>query len=186
MVATNPLEDAKLPTTRLRMTSVSCLGLILWCLSFYTLIPFYGLCFPLQTVPPIYPHMITSLMWTLPLCWPRLFLIVLTCITNLSFPWHHTPFVLAYSPFTWSHILLTDHSHPPSCLCFSFRTGLLRVLTYTNSIVVQIPDVTYDVMTTPVYKISECGRVTPQLWYLRKSSALLCLSVIKDKSELNE
>ena len=34
MVATNPSEDAELPTTRLRMTSVPCLGLILWCLSF--------------------------------------------------------------------------------------------------------------------------------------------------------
>ena len=45
----------------------------------------------------------------------------------------------------------------------SFRTGLLRVLTHTDSIVVQIPDVIYDVMTTPVYKISECGGVTPQL-----------------------
>ena len=33
MVATDPSEDAELPTTRLRMTSVPCLGLILWCLS---------------------------------------------------------------------------------------------------------------------------------------------------------
>ena len=45
----------------------------------------------------------------------------------------------------------------------SLRTGLLRVLTHTDSIVVQIPDVIYDVMTTPVYKISECGGITPQL-----------------------
>ena len=34
MVATDPSEDAKLPTTRLRMTSVPCLGLILRCPSF--------------------------------------------------------------------------------------------------------------------------------------------------------
>ena len=34
MVATNPSEDAELPTTRLRMTSVPCLGLILRCPSF--------------------------------------------------------------------------------------------------------------------------------------------------------
>ena len=34
MVATDPSEDAELPTTRLRMTSVPCLGLILWCPSF--------------------------------------------------------------------------------------------------------------------------------------------------------
>ena len=45
----------------------------------------------------------------------------------------------------------------------SFWTGLLRILTHTDSIVVQIPNVTYDVITTPVYKISECGGVTPQL-----------------------
>ena len=45
----------------------------------------------------------------------------------------------------------------------SLQTRLLIVLTHTDSIVVQIPDVTYDVMTTPVYKISECGGVTPQL-----------------------
>ena len=36
MVATNPSEDAELPTTRLRMTSVPCLGLILRCPSFFT------------------------------------------------------------------------------------------------------------------------------------------------------
>ena len=34
MVATDPSEDAELPTTRLRMTSVPCLGLILQCPSF--------------------------------------------------------------------------------------------------------------------------------------------------------
>ena len=34
MVATDPSEDAELPTTRLRMISVPCLGLILRCLSF--------------------------------------------------------------------------------------------------------------------------------------------------------
>ena len=34
MVATDPSEDAELPTTRLRMTSVPCLGLILRCPSF--------------------------------------------------------------------------------------------------------------------------------------------------------
>ena len=50
MVATDPSEDAELPTTRLRMTSVPCLGLILRCLSFYTFITFYGLCSPLQTI----------------------------------------------------------------------------------------------------------------------------------------
>ena len=50
MVATDPSEDAELPTTRLRMTSVPCLGLILRCPSFYTFITFYGLCFSLQTI----------------------------------------------------------------------------------------------------------------------------------------
>ena len=50
MVATDPSEDAELPTTRLQMTSVPCLGLILRCLSFYMFISFYGLCFPLQTI----------------------------------------------------------------------------------------------------------------------------------------
>ena len=34
MVATNPSEDVELLTTRLQMTSVPCLGLILWCPSF--------------------------------------------------------------------------------------------------------------------------------------------------------
>ena len=59
MVATDPSEDAELPTTRLRMTSVPCLGLILRCPSFYTFIPFYGLCFPLQTITahiPLYDY----------------------------------------------------------------------------------------------------------------------------------
>ena len=59
MVATDPSGDAELPTTRLRMTSVPCLGLILRCLSFYTFITFYGLCFPLQTIIahiPIYDY----------------------------------------------------------------------------------------------------------------------------------
>ena len=50
MVATDPSEDAELPTTRLRVTSAPCLGLILRCPSFYTFISFYGLCFPLQTI----------------------------------------------------------------------------------------------------------------------------------------
>ena len=69
--------------------------------------------------------------------------------------------------------LIIHLSHDPAfCLLIiltlliafvSFWTGLLKVLTHTNSIVVQIPDVTYDVMTTPVYKISECGGITPQL-----------------------
>ena len=59
MVATDPSEDTELPTTRLQMTSVPCLGLILRCLSFYTFIPFYGLCFPLQTITahiPLYDY----------------------------------------------------------------------------------------------------------------------------------
>ena len=59
MVATDPSENAKLPTTRLRMTSVPCLGLILQCLSFNTFIPFYGLCFSLQTITahiPLYDY----------------------------------------------------------------------------------------------------------------------------------
>ena len=59
MVTTDPSGDAELPTTRLRMTSVPCLGLILRCLSFYTFIPFYGLCFPLQTITahiPLYDY----------------------------------------------------------------------------------------------------------------------------------
>ena len=59
MVATDPSEDAELPTTRLQMTSVPCLGLILRCPSFYTFIPFYGLCFPLQTITahiPLYDY----------------------------------------------------------------------------------------------------------------------------------
>ena len=74
---------------------------------------------------------------------------------------------------TFPLFLLIHCSHDPVfCLliiptlfiAFVFlRTGLLRVLTHTDSIVVQIPDVIYDVMTTPVYKISECGGVTPQL-----------------------
>ena len=62
MVATDPSEDAELPTTRLRMTSVPCLGLILRCPSFsYTFIPVYGLCFPLQTITthiPLYDYIL--------------------------------------------------------------------------------------------------------------------------------
>ena len=61
MVATNPSEDAELPTTRLRVTSVPCLGLILRCPSFCTFIPFYGLCFLLQTITthiPLYDYIL--------------------------------------------------------------------------------------------------------------------------------
>ena len=187
MVATNPSEDTKLPTTRLQMISIPCLGLILQCPSFLHIHSLLWFMFPFTDNH--HPYTLLRLHpWCgrLPLCWPRLFLIVLSCITNLLFPWHHTPFVLDYSSFTWSCVLLTDHSHTPSCLCFSFGPDYSEVLIHTDSIVVQIPDVIYDVMTTPVYKISKCGRVTPQLWYLGKSSALLCLCVIKDKSELNE
>ena len=69
--------------------------------------------------------------------------------------------------------LLIHPSHDPAfCLLiiptlllplFPFRLDYSEDLILTDSIVVQIPDVIYDVMTTPVYKISECGRVTPQL-----------------------
>ena len=61
MVATNPSEDAELPTSILWMTSIPCLGLILQCLSFYMFIPFYGLCFPLQTITahiPLYDYIL--------------------------------------------------------------------------------------------------------------------------------
>ena len=53
---------------------------------------------------------------------------------------------------------------PTLFLAFVFSSDrITQVLTHTDSIVVQIPDVIYDVMTTPVYKISECGGLTPQL-----------------------
>ena len=121
MVATDPSEDAELPTTRLRATSTPCLGLILRCLSFLRSLPFMVYVSLYRQSSPIYPFMVTPLMWTLPLWSSRLFPIVLRCITNLLFPWCHIPFVLTYSSFTWSRISLTDHSHPPSCLCSSFR-----------------------------------------------------------------
>ena len=186
MVATNPSEDTELPTTRLWMTSVPCLGLILRCPSFYTFIPFYGLCFPLQTITahiPLYDYI--SDVDANPYVDPDSFLLFFVVLLN------------SYShDITFPLFLLIHLSHDPAfCLLiiptlllplFFLWIRLLRVLTHIDSIVVQIPDVIYDVMTTPVYKIPECGRVTPQLWYLGKSSALLCLSVIKDKSELNE
>ena len=126
MVATDPSEDAELPTTRLQMTSVPCLGLILRCLSFFLHVhSLLWIMFPFTSdhcpYTPIWLH-----LWCgrSPLCSSRLFLIVLWCIINLLFSWYHTPFVLAYSPFTWSRVLLIDHSHPPSCLCSSFGPDL--------------------------------------------------------------
>ena len=121
MVATDLSEDVELLTTRLRVTSAPCLGLILRCLSFLHDHSLLWFMFPFTD-----DHRPYTLIWLhlwcgrSPLCWSRLFLIVLRCIINSLFPWHHTPFVLAYSPFTWSRVLLIDHSHPPSCLCFSF------------------------------------------------------------------
>ena len=119
MVATDPSEDAELPTTRLQATSAPCLGLILRCPSFLHVHSLLWFMFPFTDNTALIPFLWLHL-WCghLPLCWSRLFSIVLRCITNLSFPWHHTPFVLAYSSFTWSHISLIDHSHPPYCLCF--------------------------------------------------------------------
>ena len=97
------------------------------------------------------------------------------------------PYVDPDSFLLFSIVLLTLYSHditlplfslihlshdPAFCLqiiltlflpLFLLWTGLLIVLTHTNSIVVQIPDVINDVMTTPVYKDIKCGRVTPQL-----------------------
>ena len=123
MVATDPSEDAELPTTRLRMTSVPCLGLILRCPSFFLHVHSL-LWFMFLFTDNHHPYTLIWLhLWCglLPLCWSRLFPIVLWCITNLLLPWHHTPFVLTYSSFTWSRVLLIDHSHPPSCLCFPYR-----------------------------------------------------------------
>ena len=134
MVATDPSEDAELPTTRLRMTSVPCLGLILRCLSFYTFISFYGLCFSLQTIPPIYPSMVTSLMNIYPYVDPDSFL--LFSVVLLTFYSHDITLPL----FSLIHL-----SHDPAfCLLIiptlliafvSLRTGLLRALTHTYSIV---------------------------------------------------
>ena len=163
MVATNPSEDVELPTTRLRMTSVPCLGLILRCPSFYTIIPFYGLCFPLQTITthiPLYGY-ITDVDIH-PYVNPDSFLLFsVVLLTSYSHDITFPLFLLIHlSHDPMSHLLIIS----TLLLAFiSFWTGLLRVLTHTDSIVVQTPDVTYDVMTTPVYKISECGGVTPQL-----------------------
>ena len=126
-------------------------------------IPFYGLCFPLQTITahiPLYEY-----------------------IFNVDVH----PYVIPDSFLLFSLVLLTFYSHdvtlplfllihflhdlmfclliiPTLLLAFvSLQTGLLRTLTHTDSIVVQILDVIDDVMTTPVYKIPECGRVAPQL-----------------------
>ena len=113
--------------------------------------------------PPIYPFMVTSLMWTFtPVLTQTLFL--LFSVVLLTFYSHDITlplFLIIHLSHDSASCLLII---PTLLLAFvSLRTGLLRVLTHTNSIVVQIPDVTYDVMTTPVYKISECGGVTPQL-----------------------
>ena len=107
MVATDPSEDAELPTTRLRMTSVPCLGLILRCHSFLHVhsllwfmfpftddtahIPLYDYIFDVDVHP--YVNLDSFLLFTVVLLIP-------------SFPWHHTPFVLVYSPFTWSRVCL--------------------------------------------------------------------------------
>ena len=119
MVATDPSEDAELQTTRLRMTSVPCLGLILRCHSFYTFIPFYGLCFPLQTITahiPLYDYIFDVDVY--PYVNPDSFLLFF--IVLLTFYSHDITFPL-FSLIHLSHdpaFLLTDHSHPPYCLCF--------------------------------------------------------------------
>ena len=78
-------------------------------------------------------------------------------VVILIHPYFITQYIhLSHDPAFSLQIILTLF------LAFVFlQTGLLRVLTHTDSIVVQILDVIYDVMTTPVYKISECGGVTP-------------------------
>ena len=106
-------------------------------------------------------------MWTLPYVGPDSFLllfsVLLTCyshdITLLLFLLIH----LSHDPAF--HLLII----PTLLIAFvSLWTRLLRVLTHTDSIVVQIPDVIYDVMTTPVYKISEYGRVTVRATHTRQ------------------
>ena len=90
-------------------------------LPFYTFIPFYGLCFPLQTIPPIYPYMITSLMWMLSPILVQTFSYCFSIVLlTFLFPWHHAPFVFCLFIFHTILHLLIDHSHPLSCLCFSF------------------------------------------------------------------
>ena len=142
MVATNPSEDMELLTTRLRAASAPCLGLILQCPSlFNTFIPIYGLCFPLQIFTahiPLYDYIFDVDVH--PYVDPdSLLLFFLVLLTLLS---HDITFPL----FSLIHL-----SHDPAIrlliistllLAFvSFQTGLLRVLTHTNSIVVQIHDV---------------------------------------------
>ena len=163
MVATDPSEDAELPTTRLWMTSVPCLGLILWCPSFLHVQSLLWFMFPFTdniAHIPLYDYIFD--VDAHPYVKPDFFL--LSSDVLLTFYFHDITLPL---------FLIIHLSHDPAfCLLIiptlliafvSLRTRLLRALTHTNSIVVQIPDITHDVMTTPVYKISECGRVTPQL-----------------------
>ena len=135
MVATNPSEDTELPTTRLQMISVPCLGLILQCLSFYTFISFYGLCFSLQTIIayiPLYNYIFDVDAY--PYVDPDSFLlfsdVLLTFLSHdITLPL--SPLIhLSHDPAFYLLII-------PTLLLplFSFRTGLLRVLTHTNSIV---------------------------------------------------
>ena len=120
------------------MTSVPCLGLILWCpsLFFNMFIPIYGLCFPLQTITahiPFYDYIFDVDVYPyVDLDFFLLFSIVLLTVYS-----HDITFPL----FSLIHL-----SHDPAfCLLIIptlllafvlLRTGLLRVLTHTNSIVV--------------------------------------------------
>ena len=132
MVATDPSEDADLPTTRLRMTSIPCLGLILWCPSFLHIhfllwfmfpftdntahIPLYDYIFDVDINPYVHPDSFLLFSGVL-----------------LNFYSHDITFPL---------FLLIHLSHDPAfhlliiptlILAFVFlQTGLLRVLTHSR------------------------------------------------------
>ena len=142
MVATDPSEDAELQTTRLRTTSVPCLGLILRCPSFLHVHSLLWFMFPFTdntTHISLYDYIFD--VDTHPYADPDSFLLFFVVL--LTFFSHDITLPL--------FLLIHLSNDPVFCLLIiptlliafvSFQTGLLRTLTHTDSIVVQPYDVT--------------------------------------------
>ena len=135
MVATDPSEDVELPTTRLWMTTVPCLGLILQCPSLLHVhsllwfmfpftdktahIPFYGYIIDVDAHPYVDPDSLLLFSVVLLTLYSHDITLPLFLLIHLS---HDPTFCLLIIP-----TLLLAFVSP--------RTRLLRALTHTDSIV---------------------------------------------------
>ena len=129
MVATDPSEDAKLPTTRLRMTSVPCLGLILRCPSLLHVHSLLWFMFPFTDNAahiPLYDYIFDVDAY--PYVHPDSFLLFSDVL--LTFYSHDTTFPL---------FLLIHCSHDPA-FCLLIIPTLLVAFVFLSGRIIQNSD----------------------------------------------